>query len=351
MFDLQAYKEKLASEISPSGSFNPIRIPINNKWLLVSSLQKSIRRGDIATAINSAYSLFSFDPNYLFWRLRIIASEDISLGDPEVANKIILFTSYQKEFDFKDKLETLLGLVAEGCSATKDKASHYVGWWLRDNPANYFNLLDLTPSQLVDRYHSDGLTIYDKAAVTWVLVGSKYVPFGDFEIPESHDALVDIFPLVSDSCQALFYMSMEKQKEAHFIAAPSVSLFYKKVKPSLIKRSPPNPTDSLGISLAAIDGHTSEGRRNISRYIESNNKLYEKISSVSSNPDVQLKYFSSQLFLKSGNLVNGHLWSKAHDHLYKNIINLKNSSINIDRYIDQYISQYMSGPECKSISI
>jgi|GEM_PF-6608770 len=341
-FDLQAYKDHIYQDIHAKEIEIPLRISTNNRWVLVSSLQKSIRRGDKQSALRSAYTLFLIDPNYLYWRLRIMASEDISLGDPVVANKVILFSSYQKEFEFKNKQETLLSLISDACDAVKDKASHYSGWWLQNNYSDYFDIIRLNGNDLVNRFNKSGMTIYDKVMVIWCLIGTKYVPLGDLDLEGDHELLPQVLSGVSDNAQGLFFMSMEKQKESHFISAPVMDLFYDKFNPSKEGHSITNPLNNLGVSLASIDAHTSDGRKNILEYISGNRELRLLMGRISSNQEDQIKHFGGQLFLKSGNLVGRHLWSKAHSSLYSNIVKMKGSKINIERYVDSYISQYMS---------
>lgn len=52
----------------------------NNKWRVVSCLQKAIRHGNSNMAQMSASVLYDLDPSYLFRRLAVIASEDVGAG-------------------------------------------------------------------------------------------------------------------------------------------------------------------------------------------------------------------------------------------------------------------------------
>lgn len=57
--------------------------------LLSSAWQKAIRRGDTNLAIRCALELHHRDPDYIWRRIRIIALEDISVGDTELAASIL----------------------------------------------------------------------------------------------------------------------------------------------------------------------------------------------------------------------------------------------------------------------
>jgi hypothetical protein len=53
----------------------------NDRWVLVSNLQKSIRRGLVPTAVGTATKLMTVDPRYFWRRLMVVAYEDVGYGD------------------------------------------------------------------------------------------------------------------------------------------------------------------------------------------------------------------------------------------------------------------------------
>src|ERR1700682_409472 len=59
-----------------------------DRWIALSSLQKSIRRGAIEPATTAAMALWS-EPSRLLDRLLVIGLEDIGVGDPEVLREVI----------------------------------------------------------------------------------------------------------------------------------------------------------------------------------------------------------------------------------------------------------------------
>jgi hypothetical protein len=61
----------------------------NDRWLLASNLQKSIRRGLSNTAIGTATKLLTVDPRYFWRRLLVIAYEDVGYGDINLCHDLL----------------------------------------------------------------------------------------------------------------------------------------------------------------------------------------------------------------------------------------------------------------------
>ncbi len=66
-----------------------IWIRSSNVSLLTSCWQKSIRRGRVQDAIRCALALHAINPDYVWRRIRIIALEDISIGDIDMVAQIL----------------------------------------------------------------------------------------------------------------------------------------------------------------------------------------------------------------------------------------------------------------------
>ena len=53
----------------------------DDRWSLVSSLQKAIRRGDVRAAMFAAHAVYDLDVPHLLRRLVVCAVEDVMLGN------------------------------------------------------------------------------------------------------------------------------------------------------------------------------------------------------------------------------------------------------------------------------
>jgi len=95
-----------------------------DRWIALSSLQKSIRRGATEAAIAAADALWS-EPSRLLDRLLVIGLEDIGVGDPAVLRDVIERTTdrtWRRNLPDKGKSATM-GLVKRMCAATKSRFS------------------------------------------------------------------------------------------------------------------------------------------------------------------------------------------------------------------------------------
>ncbi|MBI5006428.1 MAG: hypothetical protein HZB95_04810 [Nitrosomonadales bacterium] len=63
--------------------------PVADKWLLVSNLQKSVRRGLVRTAQATALRMLEIEPEYFWRRLPVIALEDIGFGNPALCLDVL----------------------------------------------------------------------------------------------------------------------------------------------------------------------------------------------------------------------------------------------------------------------
>jgi hypothetical protein len=81
MTDLSNDLFKMGLEfIDHSQSLDPITPLPCDRWLALSAMQKSIRRGDGLTAQRALRTLYQHDPSSAWRRLLIIACEDIGIG-------------------------------------------------------------------------------------------------------------------------------------------------------------------------------------------------------------------------------------------------------------------------------
>ena len=91
------------------------------KYLAISCLQKSIRRGE--TELSRAYAsrLFDLDRSYLCYRLAVMLVEDISFGDLDLVKEYFDTEFSKKNIDGLGGKEYVIGVVARAAAAPKDK--------------------------------------------------------------------------------------------------------------------------------------------------------------------------------------------------------------------------------------
>ena len=70
--DVEQYLTQLLSNTLSQRIYVDIEPALSDKWLAVSSLHKSIRRGEVDLALRATATLLRADPDYLFRRLPVI---------------------------------------------------------------------------------------------------------------------------------------------------------------------------------------------------------------------------------------------------------------------------------------
>ena len=94
-----------------------------DKWLLVSCLQKSIRKGHLNLALNYADELYEIEKAYLLYRLSIIAVEDIGLGNIDVVHNFLETEIKKKIIEERGGKPYVMQVVHDLTLANKDRSA------------------------------------------------------------------------------------------------------------------------------------------------------------------------------------------------------------------------------------
>ena len=99
--------------------------------LVISALQKCIRRGDEATAMRMAYELYvtsTFHEEKMWNRLLVIPIEDIGFGDPMAAVIVKNLNDLRKEFAYGDGDRSIFFLYAIRylCKCKKERSTDHI---------------------------------------------------------------------------------------------------------------------------------------------------------------------------------------------------------------------------------
>lgn len=91
----------------------------NEKWLLVSCLQKSIRKGFEDIACVYAGQLYEMDKNYLIHKMGTILFEDIFLANTELINDFFIYANHKNH-----KKVDIIQYIKSFCSSVKDRTAY-----------------------------------------------------------------------------------------------------------------------------------------------------------------------------------------------------------------------------------
>lgn len=105
-----------------------------DRWLLGSSLQKCIRRGLHVDATDVAIALHAVDTEYAWRRLRVIALEDVGLGDMETVACVMAVAGKRQLRSALGDLWLYVALVQSLAVAVKDRTACDLLCWIELSP-------------------------------------------------------------------------------------------------------------------------------------------------------------------------------------------------------------------------
>lgn len=113
----------LAEELPKDKPVPACNSPLRDRWVLASSLQKCIRRGLQEDATDAAVALCTIDREYAWRRLKVIAVEDVGLGDIHLVAAVIAVAGKRRVRDAIGDLRLLAWLVRLLAAAMKDRTA------------------------------------------------------------------------------------------------------------------------------------------------------------------------------------------------------------------------------------
>lgn len=171
----EQYRAELA-EYAQSGRFDvdsPIKLKnAYEKWRVVSTIQKAVRRGKSETAVAFARGLAELEPGYAMYRMSVMALEDVGIGNVDTMAKLVaLFTdrSHYKEFP----PDVVAAYVAENLAeAAHDRNACdllVISDWHPEVDRERIQSLNL--DQCVDLLANDQEHPFDRATAAWHIAG------------------------------------------------------------------------------------------------------------------------------------------------------------------------------------
>jgi len=131
------------------------------KWKVMSSLQKSVRRGDVKNALKAAHALYSSDPKNFFRRFSVIVIEDVGLANPVLVALILTIAGRFAWIRAEGDQVLVAYLVESACLSTKDRTLTDIayGAWIATYTQDLKKacIQDYAPDEMasIADYHSD----------------------------------------------------------------------------------------------------------------------------------------------------------------------------------------------------
>lgn len=314
---LEAIRLDLAAELQDDHppALDQTTLP-HSRYVLVSALQKSIRRGLETVALNCAVNLLQHEPDKFWRRLAVIAFEDVGIGDIDTVAFVVSATGAKRWRDAHGgDLPIASYLVRRLCRAIKDRSTDDLYVTAELHPDLHSLRLDLTfkPQGVLHNTIAKSRSLKHKALAAWYAAGTSR--FRSDELRERRGDLQALFnfygelglsPFTVEVCRA----GVSKSGVVLPVFFPLLMLAHRSSKQGetadILSVSP--IVD--GIPLCALDMFTREGHRAIAELIKQSSPLQTLLSDLAPKRSWQ-KVTRLLLFRAESSLVNRRLSWKS----------------------------------------
>jgi hypothetical protein len=248
----------------------------DDRWRLVSSLQKAVRRGDVAAAMAAAHACHHIDDPYLWRRLVVIAMEDVLLGNLHAVALTLALAGNRRARTGIGGARLAAWIAGQLAGGLKDRSA-----------CNLCVLVDLDRDlvRLMPQWaaRSDSSLAFEatyldqpiarRMMAAWLLAGTKR--FWNINVPTYNDRprwTVMRLMIESRMPLVLYYIADRAAVRGGgclFVSLLPLWLELRHVQDDDISvwHDPPPPSPLLGaISAASYDMHTREGRAALRRF-------------------------------------------------------------------------------------
>jgi hypothetical protein len=241
-------------------------------WLRLSAVQKSIRRGTVAEALDSAERLYHQEPVKVRRRLAVIALEDVSYGDLlTTATALMYAVSAAKEASESD-LELCLGLVERMASSTKDRILAELVGAAIDSPKRRDSILKIAHTgvhECAALYRDEGADLRDRCVAGLALVGALNLDGKRVGTRDRNSLIAAAMAMdLPEAARVILECGLKIGGEIAALVV-NVPVLYRGMRAQVVRieRAPlPEATVIECLISAAYDQHTRTGLRALSAY-------------------------------------------------------------------------------------
>ncbi len=296
-----------------------------NKWLLVSCLQKSVRKGFVDLVENYTEELFDIDRSYLTYRLSIMAIEDIGISNIPLISDFLKTEIKKSNIDELGGKDYIVKIAKELSESIKDRSA-----------CDLISISTMYGEKHYEDYEKifldESQTLVRRVLAAWEILGAKKMK--NPLIENQQDNLENFIKLnseITDNKDILEIMkiSYKIHNEPHFIAIGLLNSLYDKEKNHGGKIGKYNIGDYLNKEFPkslinnkwlfdGIDWHTKEGKAAIYSTIKENIEVVKYLKEFVIDNESVATGFGMLLFKKIGQQVNKRLIYRNAIAIFKN---------------------------------
>lgn len=296
-----------------------LKISADKKWIAVSQMQKAIRRGEAAIAVEWAHALWEAEKTYGLFRMGVIAAEEIAGANPALARGFLQSEIKRDWFDERGGFNSFAYFVDAFARSPKDRTCCDIA-----STASLSHLEGIAPAKGEINYAAVRAVAEDaskpmpaRVSALWLLAGTKKSPNPQLGA-ERHGRLIHFLGACHAICPdadvlACIDLSLRLNTEPNPIA---LALCRASQEGATLSSSLNVPTRAVGQGLlCALDAHTREGREAIERLLSTSTLAQDICGSMTSKSD-KSRLLGSLFFRLEGHEVAPRLVydlsSKAH---------------------------------------
>ena len=261
-----------------SRTVDPIRPLPCDRWVALSAMQKSIRRGDSLTAKRALTSLYRDDPSSAWRRLLIIACEDVGIAALCAVVVTVTRCANAKAFRERGREEAAALATAQMLAeAPKDRSADLLfAVALRDPALETMRsrCRSVSIARRLEFVADPTLSLPERALAAWH--SSEVESRGEQRVgPGDLDALMRIYAELGVPGRLLeaIAVAVKKAREPLVLLLPLLWLAAAGSETELLD-SPLTPSSLInGVPLYALDRHTRLGRQAIKRFAQGNARI------------------------------------------------------------------------------
>ena len=317
-----------------------------DRYILASALQKSIRRGLTQYALRYSDILGQQDYNYLIYRLGIILTEDVGVSNTPLLNEYLDLKISKKSIDAAGGMDFIQNIITQACDSNKDRSScdlayfssHLTEWSILK--PEFKSLIDTPETErlsLVKSLITQNINPALKVNLIWTALGQRKYPndlltnLNLFEFPKlkngKNDDSVDNFIQILNTLglnDAEISATINAHATQNEFMCLGMALTYPERKNFIIKSQKQDPlfqpqiqtidfssdttslmkSNNTHILNAAIDHHTSQGKAAYTMFLRTKNHYSDYMKSLGFSQDTSNALFPFFMFRVEGHEVN-----------------------------------------------
>ena len=275
-------KQRFAQEFV-SGRKLGIEPLVADQWVVISLLQKSIRRGEVATAQRAAFTLFAQKGSAIWRRFMVIAFEDVGAASPDaVAMTVAASTDSSWRRKNGGDLHIAVQLARVLAEAPKSRSAEHLITSAQHHPSLAKARMLQGATSLTDQLAAvmnQNASLTERAIAVWCASGIGWV--AEKRAKADLPALLDKFRSlgVPDELVTATGIAAQKTREPITLMVPLVWLAATRHgHPTITESEVPVAKIVDGVPMYALDKHTRLGREAIRRFASENDEVRETLA-------------------------------------------------------------------------